>query len=185
MKSDELTHHGVMGMKWGVRRFQNVDGSLTRAGRKRFELVKSDAAKVAKDSKQAVGVLNKSIKSNNRQAFVYNKLADFNRNRSSKYAIKSEKAATEGKSEKAERYAEKSRDAFSKRLDYRKTANKYLSESANLEAKVSDISNAKLKAGRDFVVQRDLNMKILRIPIAGIPVPIVTEERSIVERRNL
>ena len=31
----ELYHHGVKGMKWGVRRYQNKDGSLTAAGKKR------------------------------------------------------------------------------------------------------------------------------------------------------
>lgn len=34
--SDELYHYGVRGMKWGVHRYQNYDGSYTRAGVKRF-----------------------------------------------------------------------------------------------------------------------------------------------------
>lgn len=32
----ELYHHGIMGQKWGIRRFQNPDGTLTNAGRKRY-----------------------------------------------------------------------------------------------------------------------------------------------------
>lgn len=35
--SDELFHHGVKGMRWGVRRYQNLDGSLTRAGKQRVK----------------------------------------------------------------------------------------------------------------------------------------------------
>lgn len=37
MDNNELKHWGVRGMKWGVRRYQNKDGSLTPAGKKRYD----------------------------------------------------------------------------------------------------------------------------------------------------
>ena len=35
--SEIIYHHGIKGMKWGVRRFQNEDGTLTSAGKKRYD----------------------------------------------------------------------------------------------------------------------------------------------------
>lgn len=42
MKRNELMHYGVLGMKWGVRRYQNSDGALTDAGRRRIRNVRDD-----------------------------------------------------------------------------------------------------------------------------------------------
>lgn len=48
MVKNELAHHGIIGMKWGVRRYQNKDGTLTSAGKKRYSgdsVAKTSSAK--------------------------------------------------------------------------------------------------------------------------------------------
>lgn len=47
MDNAELKHYGVLGMKWGVRRYQNPDGTLTPAGRRRVAKVEAREAKKA------------------------------------------------------------------------------------------------------------------------------------------
>lgn len=61
----ELYHHGIKGQKWGVRRFQNSDGTLTAAGKKRYgaddqgNLSKKGLKKWYKDSRN--DLLNETI----------------------------------------------------------------------------------------------------------------------------
>ena len=44
--SDELYHHGIKGQRWGIRRYQNKDGTLTPAGKKRAVKLESEYEKV-------------------------------------------------------------------------------------------------------------------------------------------
>ena len=58
-----LQHHGIKGQKWGVRRFQNTDGSLTAEGKKRYSV--NDYQQAIDKTKTAGKIVNEAKTLNN------------------------------------------------------------------------------------------------------------------------
>lgn len=61
MDNNELVHWGIKGMRWGVRRYQNKDGSLTEAGRKRVAKLDAERNLITGGNKTASSSINKKI----------------------------------------------------------------------------------------------------------------------------
>ncbi len=96
--SEFLSHHGIKGMRWGVRRFQNADGSLTAAGRRRYDVdvdkAKQRVESAKKDRQKAAEAYNRATSG----GLVYNEKATKQLNKATqglawtKRQLRSEKA---------------------------------------------------------------------------------------------
>ena len=62
---DVLAHHGILGMHWGVRRYQNPDGTLTSRGRKRLERERKYGVR---NSEYAISIIEKQKKKKEKKA---------------------------------------------------------------------------------------------------------------------
>lgn len=125
---DELCHYGIKGQKWGVRRFQNADGSYTSEGKRRAQQEKKDPVKEMDDDdlKKAISRLS-----------LEKKYKELTKKPTPPTKLEQTKKAVDATSDlvnKAKRMDQESRKAPKKvRMDLSKKTDKELREQINRE----------------------------------------------------
>lgn len=136
---DELAHWGIVGMKWGVRRYQNKDGSLTSAGKKR-------RARLEADLKER----EKSIKRREREKAANDKLAA----KSAELDERERALRGEGKTRRPNTSPERKKTASEMSDDeLRERTNRMMMEAQyyNAQKNLAALNPPKVSAGQKFV----------------------------------
>ncbi len=162
--SDELMHYGILGQKWGVRRFQNPDGSLTPAGKERYGLSKGQAKSAVKKAKKeyrksegwradgATGAEWAAVRKKNKKAIESDAaIREETKKRNEAYR-KAESAYDKGNMDASDKYQDAG-DLANEKITKRKLEITRSFTSQYQEALLKDIGYADIELGKQMLVE--------------------------------
>lgn len=173
--NDELYHHGIKGQKWGVRRFQNADGTRTTAGKQRYYGGSKREEKEAK-KREAIKEYSKVIDSYNRDMKKANEV--WNEARAKYNSLGPDDVSRMREVSKAERgkgskdakeyldlsnkYGQMSYDAWDRKMEAEKRLGKSVVKAYNKEIKRQEKANKKRYGG--YIGEEEPDLKKTKDP---------------------
>lgn len=150
---DEIKHHGIKGQKWGVRRYQNEDGSLTNAGKKRYGTSENFEKQYPVDKKKSDMAAIGSSRDAVRGAKEVNRnLREVEREKSSKKQKKANKMIEEAARDKAKSMTDQElRDAVN-RLNMEENYTRMMANRSYIDVGESAASKFMDKTAKALVV---------------------------------
>lgn len=152
----ELYHHGIKGQKWGVRRYQNTDGSLTPAGRKR----------VSKEYEKTASKVSSELSKRYNRMYMdsYNKAANY-MNRGGIDKFNSEQEKRYGKDfARREGYESDYMEAFNIQLakNFNKSLNDFYNSNADYKKSKELVDKYKMTEWDDLARSNEEKVKEVR-----------------------
>lgn len=146
----ELYHHGIKGQKWGVRRYQNEDGSLTSAGKKRYSSEEiREARKSLSSERKKLDELNKrATRIYENTTYGNEKIYDLFLDAQDGWDYKNNRELTD---KEIDTNWDKYKKAFDKELSKNKEYSKLLNDIETQKTLVKNLeSMANTKTGKDY-----------------------------------
>lgn len=134
--SATLSHHGIKGQKWGIRRYQNEDGTLTPAGMERYG---------AKNQRQAQKLMKYQEKEYAKAKTAQDQEAAYNKNRRTRLLQKKADAKASGNQKKEERMSTKISKLDSRWKERKAVTDRVLENIQNMT--VSDMNRENMLRG--------------------------------------